>query len=872
MARDHVLNLLWPDLERSAAQQTLRSTLHSIRKTLGPVFSSGDETLALDDTVFVDARVLKRAVEEAYSATSSLVVAFDAYQGDFLLDFLIDNNEGFAHWLDAEREYFRQAALRVATLLARRFSLEGSFDLASNVLDRALTIDPFREELQRELMLALYRNGDRAAAVRRYEQFRTLLEAELGVPPTAESSALYDAIITDSVDTRPFIAKEPAHTVRSVTERIYAPDAVLVDSHSLPFVGRERELAALRFWRGGARLLLVEGEPGIGKSRLVTEFLTTKDGVLLVGTAYELEQHLPYQPLVAALRQLAAHPAWPALRRQLDLAPLWWHEVARLAPELDGQSSPASALPADETRLWEGLRQFFSALARHSTVTLFLDDLQWADAATLALLGYLLRHAEERANAFIAATRAVETRSALATLLASLERDGHLERVVLERLSPLATHALAQQLSPVFAWPLADWLERSGEGSPYMIAELVQHARDQRLLRADGTLDLTAFAATPVVPQTIVGLIRTRIAQLSPDARRVLDAAAVIGREFEFEVVTEAALLNDEQAVDALEELHRLRLVRPADGLRYSLDHSLTLEVVQRELSAPRLRLLHRRVAEAMEAVHRHTIESLAGTIAFHFAVGGATERSAHYALLAGRQAIALAAWREAIGFYQLAIEGLVGSGRHLAQVLLGEAQFNAGELAAAEVTLRAVLAEAAANEQRNAARLALARVMLVQTRLAEAVQLARAVEGAQNSSTAIGARFIIGTALSLEGDDLDQAESELQAAAAALADTELVDNVTLQAQVVFELGNIAAQRGDLVTAVQRYHTVLALGDAASDDVALEWRILGRNNLAYHLYLLGDPTAANYLNEGMQIAITRGRSRSNPTSSQPRVS
>jgi predicted ATPase len=488
----------------------------------------------------------------------------------------------------------------------------------------------------------------------------------------------------------------------------------------------------------------------------------------------------------------------------------------------------------------------------------FLDDLHWADAATIAVLGFLLRHAEESGFAFIATARSGDARGPLRSLLNTLEREGRLERIVLNRLSPPATHALAQQLSPVFAWPLADWLERSGEGSPYVIAELVQHARDQRLLLADGTLDLSALAATPLVPQTVAGLIRTRIAQLSPDARRVLDAAAVIGREFEFEVVAEAALLNDEQAVDALEELHQLRLVRPIDGLRYSLDHSLTLEVVQHELSAPRLRLLHRRMGEAIERVHHGALDALAGTIASHFARGGAKERSAHYALIAGRQAAALAAWHEAIGFYQLAINGQSGSERQLAQVLLGEALFNAGELTQAETTLRAVLAETSGNEQRNAARLALARVLLVQTRLAEAVELARAVEGAQNPSTAIGARFIIGTALSLEGANLDQAETELHAAAAALANTELVDDAALRAQVVFELGNIAAQRGELLTAVERYREVIAIGDAAGDEVALEWRILGRNNLAYHLHLLGDTQASEHLAQGMQIAVERG--------------
>jgi predicted ATPase len=173
------------------------------------------------------------------------------------------------------------------------------------------------------------------------------------------------------------------------------------------------------------------------------------------------------------------------------------------------------------------------ALSRIQPIALFIDDVQWADAATLGLLGYLVRVTAASANpmVFVAASRPVEPRTASALLIQTLTREGRVLRLVLDRLSSTDTIALAQ-ISPAFAYPLAGWLMQQSEGNPYILSELISHARLSGILQPDGTVNLMALSSSPVVPPSIYSLIRP-LARLSDPARRILDAAVAMGRVFE---------------------------------------------------------------------------------------------------------------------------------------------------------------------------------------------------------------------------------------------------------------------------------------------------------------------------------------------------
>ena len=646
-----------------------------------------------------------------------------------------------------------------------------------------------------------------------------------------------------------------------------SPDLVQAAA-GLPFAGRNAELEILRALPATRKLVLVEGEPGIGKSRLVQEFVRTAGLLVVAGAGRELEQALPYQPVIEALRGLQARPDWPGLYAGLSarIAPIWLVEVTRLLPELASTPpGPTTTLrTADESRLWEGLNQFMRALAAAAqdgaagrAVLFFLDDLHWADASTLALLAYLVRQPSPAPIGFLATTQPVKPRSPLAAMLQTLSRQGALLHLPLGLLDKEEVLAIAQRLSPAYAYPFADWLLHTSEGNPYILAELVSHARQNGLLRADGSLDLLALSAEPVLPQSVYSLIQSRLDRLSGEARRVLEAAVAAGREFEFDVAARAAGLSEDAALDALDELLRAGVIRPTDEARYTFDHSLTAEVAYREMGEPRYRLLHRRVAEAIESLYRNRLDKVAGQLAMHFAAGQAPERAAPYAFRAGKEAARLAGWREAIAFYEQALAGgasLSDKEQIDIRMALGTAQVRAGEHAQATETFRAALALAERRGDRAAideARLALSQSFLLQARYLEAVEAARVACARALPENKLRAEFAWGSALSLEGADLAEAKAHLQAA----ADLSAADPTTL-ARAKFELGSVAAQQGDLDEAIALYRESLAA--ASLTDEAFEHRILAHNNLAYHLLLLGDPEAAEQAQDALTLAEESG--------------
>ncbi|MFV9504408.1 MAG: ATP-binding protein [Oscillochloridaceae bacterium umkhey_bin13] len=858
--REQLLNLLWPDHERSTAQQILRTTLHAVRRVLDTALQ-GDDPLTITPTTYVDYRHLAHLVAQPTLDEATLAQALLPAKDELLADFSLPDAEPFEQWLAAERERARLLAIRGYTRLARMQAARHAYPAALTALGQALAFDPLQEDLQRDAIRLHYLAGDRVGAIRRYEQLRDLLDEQLGVPPMRETLALYDAIITDQLvaDSAP---PEPERPVPAPLIPSLAPEPPPL---SLPFVGRDAELARVATIVSQGRLALIEGEPGIGKTRLAAVYLEQtrrSGGLALSGSARELEQGLPYQPMITMLRTLADQPVWPMLRDSLALDALWLHEAARLAPELLGDTtSQGTPGRAEEARLWEGVARLILALARRSPVAVLLDDAHWADASSLGLFGYLLRRSEGHPLRLIATARPTTMREPLGQLITALTREGRIERLALPRLDRAATTVLAQTVTPANAGQVVNWLEQQAEGNPYMIVELLSHARETGLLTNDGRLQVNSPALP--LPQTIYSLIESRLARLSEGARRVLDAAVAAGREFAFEVVTRAAALSESAALDALDELRTARLIEPLPDGRFRFDHSLTMEVAYREVGELRHRVLHRRVAEALEALHRDHLDLVAGLIASHYAEGGDAERAAAFALRAGRQAARVAAWAEAIGFYEQALAATPPAQRFATLIALGEALYLHGEAARATERMREALTLARDPAQQRQARLSLAGALVVQARYSEVIALMQPISVAGPPAERAKALFRWGTALSLEGADLAGAAARLGEAATLLADEATPDPVSL-AQIRFELGGVAAQQGDLDLALSHYRVALAIAEAATDDPAIfdgavTWRILAHNNLAYHLHVQGQlEAAAQHCAAGLVLAEARG--------------
>ncbi len=861
LTREQILAVFWPDTDRVSAQQVLRTTLHGLRQALGAALVTEDNTLSLAPDTDIDARTFEANLQHPTSNLQLLTSTVQLYRGDFLTGFALSDSTEFDDWLAEQQEHCRRLAIRGFIALARLHEQRQNYPAALEALDRALTFDPLQEDVQRSALRVHYLAGDRTGAIRRYEALRKLLDEEMGVPPMAETRALYDKIITDQatgIEDRGSGTSTQSRTDGALAVTLSRPQST---PGSLPFVGRETELQKLHEAIASRQLALIEGEPGIGKTRLAEEFLRARPGLQLRGAAHELEHGLPYQPFIDALRGLLAAPGWSALQARLELAVVWWHELARLAPEIMPQTVSSAA---DESRLWEGVHQFLMALSRMQPVALFIDDAQWADVSTLGLLGYLVRVTAASANplVFVAASRPIEPRTPGAVLLQTLTREGCVLRLTLDRLSSSETTALAQQISPVFAYPLADWLMKQSEGNPYILSELISHARESGLLLADGAVKLTALSSSPVVLPSIYSLIQARLARLSDPARRILDAAVAMGRVFEFEVVARAAALSETAALDALDELRAARLIKPegSAGVSYAFDHSLTMEVAYREVGEPRHRLLHRRVAEALEAIYgKQYLDGIAGVLAWHFQEGGDVQRAAPYARRAARLAGQLAAWREAIEFYNQALAADLPDLERAAILLeLGEAHYRAGETAQSVEADRAALTlSAPQSPDADRARLALAQSLLTQARYAEAIDLVKQEREAGRPEMIIGAEMQWGTTLSVEGADLIGAAEHLQNAETLQRHQSDRPEAARLAQIKFEQGSVAAQQGDLERAVALYRDTIDIG-AQGGQAALAFQILGYNNLAYHSHLLHDPAAIDYARQGLQLAQEQG--------------
>ena len=428
--REKLLTFFWPDYERSAAQPILRTMIHDLRKQLGESFHVDDRIVALDPETVIDAQGFLTALASPSSDLKTLTEALALYRGDFLEGFSLSDSVEFDDWVISEREHYQLMAMRGFANLARHLEGMRDYPAALESIRRALVFNPFQEDLQREVMRLLYLNGDRAGVVRQYESLRKLLDEEMGVPPMPETRSLYDAIINDTLVAAPVESMVPI-----------PPTSISADKPLLPFLGRDLELETLKGQLGLGKLILLVGEPGIGKTRLLSELITSQasgkgSAVVLQGISYELEQGLPYQPVVDALRKFLARLDCKSQFAQLNLEPVWITELARLLPELLTQFPhiPAPAQPADEARLWEALHQFFLALSRRGEVWLCLDDLHWADAATCAWLGYLIRHISAPSMNLLAASRPLERQTNLIKLLQALKHEDRLVQIQLSGL------------------------------------------------------------------------------------------------------------------------------------------------------------------------------------------------------------------------------------------------------------------------------------------------------------------------------------------------------------------------------------------------------------------------------------------------------
>ncbi|UCH09124.1 MAG: AAA family ATPase [Fidelibacterota bacterium] len=461
-----------------------------------------------------------------------------------------------------------------------------------------------------------------------------------------------------------------------------------------------------QFWQGAeARqggLALVSGEAGVGKTRLVEESANRLrwQGIrVLWGRCYEFERVLPYQPIAEALRTIlpTLTPAELA-----DLAPWVFAEVARLVPEMAEHfpdlEAPAS-IPSDQeqARLFDGVARFLAEMSSHGTLLVVLEDLHWASESTLQLLHYLARHhsagsfghAQDRLTASLAGhpvlmvgtfrPEAVGQEHPLLTLQQQLNREGLTRPLPLFPLSPEAVEAMVVEMSRAgeAVVPLARRLYQETEGNPFFLIEIVKALFETGVVRLEGGVWRGDFArisaGTLPLPAGVSEAIQVRVRGLNEDAQETLRLAAVLGREFDFDLLNAVWGRGEEETLEVMDDLLRHRLVDEgtgAIGRDYAFTHHKIQEVVYAAMPRRRRQHAHAQVGAAMERLYGTEAEVLAGELAFHFEQGqqldkALTEKAISYLLQAGDRACGLYAHQEAIDYYSRALALLKEQGKH---------------------------------------------------------------------------------------------------------------------------------------------------------------------------------------------------------------
>jgi ABC-type oligopeptide transport system substrate-binding subunit/DNA-binding SARP family transcriptional activator len=664
--RSRLAGLLWGDSPEDRARANLRHALWDLRRKVDPAaFESDRRSIGLNPSVTCQVDVLQFEAEiegaagcrqrgEVAAMIDHLEAALVLYGGDFLEHFDLPDCPEFDEWVMRRRVWLRERALEALTCLVNHHTRQGGYEKALRCARRQLSFDPWREEAHREVMRLLALTGQRSAALAQYETCRRLLDAELGLEPLEETVALYERI-RDSYD-RDFGDSRPV-----------PPGLPPYGVVNLPFAGRGDEHARLFAWwreaqQGQSRLALVDGEAGVGKTRLVEEVVryAEAEGVaVLRGRCYEFAAAVPYQPIAEALRsflregadeqegrgakvrggrgarKMPSHAISPACLFRIDplslrtLAPVWLSELSRLLPQLR-QMYPDLPEPvqvsgeAARQRLFEAVARFLRQVADPASYALppascllFLDDLHWADPSTLDLLHYLVRQLTDAPLWIVGTSRPEEVSLShpLTRLRQGLGRDHMVNHLGLKPLGPEAVAEVARSLvGEEEGARFGDFLYRESEGNPFILTETVSSLREQGMLGrtgdGEGHWQWTGPPTMEVLPLGVRDVVLQRVGRLGEAAQRLLSLAAVVGWRFDSSLLRAASRRDADAVGEAIDGWLARRLVEsqpissphsPYSSFQYDFSHNKIRAAVYDAIEPARRMTLHQWVAEALE-------------------------------------------------------------------------------------------------------------------------------------------------------------------------------------------------------------------------------------------------------------------------------
>lgn len=572
VTRDELVFLFWSDRVDAAGRRNLRKLLHRARREVGGVETEGDRVRWLVET---DVRAWREALDE-----SDVLRALAMVTGSLLEGLDVNVTVEFGEWLETER---RQTQRRLSdAVVVRCMELEQDAPEDAIALAAALSeLDPLDERAVQCSLRALANAGRTDALEPTYRAFADRLALELGGEPLETTVAL----------SRPSVSAPEAGD--AIPPPVTAwPPPVSAPWGTTSFVGRRPELAQLdeslaRALAGQGSVVAIEGEAGVGKTRLIEHFLSRAPaGVArFAANCYERDLSAPLEPIRTALGV--------------------WDEAAPARPVEDLRFGTTE--PRDRGNVLRALTaRLLAAGAEHEGAILFIDDLQWADAATLEFLAYAAIRLQDEPVLILVSHRR-EDRDVLERWRAQLSERRAIRVIGVGRFDGDQTRALVAEVFDAADRELdrfAAYVHGESEGNPFYVLEYLRWLRDGEFIELDETRRISAASWALIeqaaVPESIRSLISARYRALGEQARGVLDVAAVIGRGFDFGLLAVVAEREPLALWSTMEPLLAAGLLVSLPDGTYAFSHDKLRETVYESLGPPVRRSLHARSAAAL--------------------------------------------------------------------------------------------------------------------------------------------------------------------------------------------------------------------------------------------------------------------------------
>ena len=652
---DFLRDILWPNDSEEITKGRLHVRISQLRnglrdkKDLIRTIHSG-YIFELDDSCWLDVAEFQSLLskggvfQENGQQQQAIQVYEEArllYRGDFLAEDL------FSDWTYTQREFFRERFLSLLIELSECYAQQGRYRLAIARARQALNQDHLRETIYTRLMLYYYYAGDRVQALRIFEHCREVLKDELNVSPMESTLQLASQINKGTLWEKTDVPRYPPPIYEG---RLFEVPYALSE---IPFTGRDREYAWLvsRWKEPGKRVIFIEGEAGIGKSRLLDAFTgyLKSQGTQVLNAHLSLSEHKPYITLIDALEPLLTDSI---LNR---LSPASLGVLSSQFPQIKNRSVSLRSLPtlpprAERQRFLLAVADLAAAAADKS-ILMVIDDAHRLNMESVDLLKYL-----SQSMPILLSCRSEDTAPDHPIRTAFGERG--------LKLNPLADDAIQsiiQQLSGGENKVIASEICTQSGGNPLFAVSLLGHMFEtgQLYVGPNGDWGLTT-QATSTLPGTLQAIIETRLGHLNRIQRKVLDFAAVMGGEFNFNLLKTAIHEPEDTLLAILDELIDASLVaepRQVGKPEFTITHDRYTEVSYETIPPVRRKDMHLQVAKAIEKVYAGNLETHFPALADHYDKAEEVDKTAYYSSLAGERAAAQFALTEALHYLSRALE-----------------------------------------------------------------------------------------------------------------------------------------------------------------------------------------------------------------------